>query len=241
MQIQIGLEFIVSNVKKIIHASYSPILIHKTFLLESLQPHLPPQDVISEGLIVGAGGASRAAVYALAKLGNKTIYIINRDVEEVNQLKADIEKGFKSASLSLPNLVHLATEEQAFQIFNEQRKNKLVSVSCVPDLEPRSENEIVASKVLQITLSKNHGTLLEMAYKPRITRTFALAEKHNWTVVEGINVIAEQVQTVWNLFAGVNLTEKQIKEAQNELWKQASTRDELNVNGIPTSATVHTK
>ncbi|PWN34755.1 NAD(P)-binding protein [Meira miltonrushii] len=212
-------------------------------ILKSLKPHIP-EDVDSEGLIVGAGGASRAAVYALAKLGLKTIYIINRDVKEVNDLKRDIEKGFKLASIIIPKLIHLETEEQAQQNFNvnaKERKAVLIGVSCVPDLEPSSESEKQASAVLKITLSQNNGILLEMAYKPRVTRTFALAEKHNWKVVEGINVIAEQVQAVWQLFAGVNLSETQIKAAQNELWRQASTRDELNCNGIPKSAAVHTK
>lgn len=209
--------------------------------LESLQPHMP-KDVDSEGLIVGAGGASRAAVYALTQLGIKTIYIINRDKDEVYQLMKDAEKGFKSAALSVPTLIHLETEEQALQVFKidtTDRTAVLVGVSCVPDLEPRSQSELQASEVLKITLSHNQGTLLEMAYKPRITRTFALAEKYDWKVVEGIHVIAEQVKTVWRLFAGVNLTEKQIKESQRELWKQASTRDELNCNGIPKSASLH--
>ncbi|TKY88625.1 hypothetical protein EX895_002614 [Sporisorium graminicola] len=192
-----------------------------------------------DGLIIGAGGASRAAAYALTKLGCRTIYVINRDDDEVDVFSKDVQQRFAAVSLPAPSIVHLRSVEQAQQALSASRDSgssqraQLLAVSCVPDLEPKSEAEKRASAVLELVLGQTTGTLLEMAYKPRITRTFTAAQKHGWRVIEGIHVIAEQVQTVWRLFAGVDLTDEQARTAQNELWKQAATRDELNVNGIP--------
>lgn len=190
-----------------------------------------------DGLIIGAGGASRAAAYALNKLGCRTIFIINRDDDEVKALIHDVQKGFTAVSMQVPAITHLRTVEQAQQTLSQApgstQPAQLLAVSCVPDLEPKSEAEKRASAVLELVLGQTNGTLLEMAYKPRITRTFTLAQKHGWRVIEGIHVIAEQVQTVWRLFSGVELTDQQARTAQDELWKQAAFRDELNVNGIP--------
>ncbi len=191
----------------------------------------------SQGLIVGAGGASRAAAYALTRLGCQIIYIINRDDDEVKALTGDVQKGFNAVSMQVPTIIHLRTVEQAQHIFvgatGPTERGQLLAVSCVPDLEPKSEDEKRASDVLESVLCYTKGTLLEMAYKPRITRTFASAKRRGWRVIEGIHVIAEQVQTVWRLFGGVELTDQQARTAKDELWKQAACRDELNVNGIP--------
>ncbi|KAJ9478919.1 putative Pentafunctional AROM polypeptide (putative) [Pseudozyma hubeiensis] len=190
-----------------------------------------------QGLIVGAGGASRAAAYALTKLGCQTIFIVNRDDDEVKALVSDVQKGFTSVSMQVPTIEHLRTVEEAQRIISQaagtEQSPPLLAVSCVPDLEPKSEAEKRASAVLETVLTGTKGILLEMAYKPRITRTFLSAQTHGWRVIEGIHVIAEQVQTVWRLFSGIELTDGQARTAQDELWKQAATRDELNANGIP--------
>lgn len=184
-----------------------------------------------DGLIVGAGGASRAAAYALTKLGCRTIFIINRDDDEVRALLDDVHRGFTAVSMQVPTITHLRTVEQTQTAVSQARP--MLAVSCVPDLEPKSEAEKRACAVLEVVLSETKGTLLEMAYKPRITRTFSSAQRHGWRVIEGIHVIAEQVQTVWRLFSGVQVTDQQARKAQDELWKQAACRDDLNVNGIP--------
>jgi quinate dehydrogenase len=44
-------------------------------------------------MVIGAGGASRAAVFALLEyLGCSVIYLVNRDVAKAQQLVADMTK-----------------------------------------------------------------------------------------------------------------------------------------------------
>ena len=58
------------------------------------------------GLVIEAGGASRAAVYALANPGCEDIYLINRDVDEVHDLYEDVQ--IYKASIR-PKLFHVKT------------------------------------------------------------------------------------------------------------------------------------
>ena len=70
---------------------------------------------IAPGMIFGAGGASRAAVYALNKwLNCNPIYVVNRDDAEVDALIADFKK---NASDSFnPDMIHIKTVEQAAEL-----------------------------------------------------------------------------------------------------------------------------
>jgi quinate dehydrogenase len=62
-------------------------------------------------LVYGAGGASRAAIYALASsLGYHDIYIINRCDGEVAELEKDVQNLNSSIR---PNLIYVKTAKQA--------------------------------------------------------------------------------------------------------------------------------
>ena len=160
----------------------------------------PTQDNPGCGLVVGAGGASRAAVYALsAHLHCPKIYVLNRDEQEVVDLIRDSKR-----LPTVPEIIHVTTFEQA-----ETLSSPYYIVGTVPDLEPRTEAELGAAALLQYFLSRpNKGVLLDMCFKPRRTRTIQLAEKLGWPCVEGTHVIGYQIEEQWRLWAG----EERVKE-----------------------------
>lgn len=153
-----------------------------------------PPDVSSTGLIIGAGGASRAAVYALsAHLGCDTIYILNRDKGEVDDLIHDSQR-----LESVPDIVHITNTEQAGSL-----KMPYYIVGTIPDFEPSTASEILVRTCLETFLSRtDKGVLLDMCFKPRRTRILKLAEKHDWATVEGTHVIGYQIEEQWRLWAG---------------------------------------
>ena len=170
-----------------------------------------------KGLIIGAGGASRAAVYALTKLGCKDIYIVNRDVEEVGQLMKDVRNYQPSRPL---NVFHVQTVQQARLLPPPD-----YVVGTVPDFEPTTVPEIEARNVYAEFLGKQdkpeHAVMLDMCYHPLRTRNVHLAEQHGWLVVDGIEVIGHQLQAQWKPWTGQNLNEQQIKIACEMLRKNA--------------------
>jgi quinate dehydrogenase len=147
-------------------------------------------------LIIGAGGASRAAVYALKKeFGCASIYVINRDEGEVTQLLADTRAYGDNEALEI---VHVASVPQARGL-----PKPFYIVGTVPDVEPRSESELAMREMLEVFLDGGEkGVLLDMCFKPRRTRTLKLGRERGWRCVEGTEIIGHQIGTQWGLWTG---------------------------------------
>jgi quinate dehydrogenase len=145
-------------------------------------------------VLVGAGGAARAAAFALIRcFGVKEIYILNRDEEEVEQLLQDCQKMmFADSPVSL---VHVKSKEQASEL-----RTPSVVVGTVPDFEPSTSEEKAVKEVLSSFLARGKGVLLDMCYKPRRTRHIQLAQENNWQTVEGTAVIGHQAKALWRLW-----------------------------------------
>lgn len=149
-------------------------------------------------LIVGAGGASRAAVYALfVELECAEIYVVNRDAQEVADLLKD-SQAYASNSLRQPKLTQITSVEQAASL-----PAPYYVVGTVPDFEAQTYEEIKARKILETFLGKDEkGVLLDMCFKPRNTRILKLARASNWGAVDGTGVIGHQIEEQWRLWAG---------------------------------------
>ncbi|CZR53571.1 related to pentafunctional arom polypeptide [Phialocephala subalpina] len=162
------------------------------------------------GLIVGAGGASRAAVYALSShLTCSKVYVLNRDDVEVDALIQDSKR-----LDPVPEIVHVKSIEQARDL-----ETPYYIVSCVPDLEPQTLPEKISIQCLAEFLGrKEKGVLLDMCFKPRLTRIIKLAEREGWETVEGTHVIGYQVEEQWRLWTGG-------KAVDEEKWSKKIDRE----------------
>ncbi|KAL1865795.1 hypothetical protein VTK73DRAFT_5066 [Phialemonium thermophilum] len=172
-------------------------------------------------VVVGAGGASRAAVYALAShLNVSVIHVLNRDDQEVHDLIRD------SARLpKVPRIVHVKSLEQASRLPHAD-----YVVGTVPDFEPKTEQEKTVASILRSFLERpRKGVLLDMCFKPRRTRTIKLAESLGWPTVEGIHVIGYQMDEQWRLWAGEEKAKSLDKEgAWRVLLKAAEESKSIN-------------
>ncbi|KAK1700957.1 hypothetical protein BDP55DRAFT_735838 [Colletotrichum godetiae] len=155
-------------------------------------------------LIVGAGGASRAAVYALHTFFKASvIYVLNRDDGEVVDLQRDAQRMFPS-----PKIVHVKEGE------SKALETPYYVVGTVPDFEPTSASELAVKASLEDFLSRpEKGVLLDMCFKPRRTRMIKLAESLGWPSVEGTHVIGYQIEEQWKLWAGEERVKKLDKDS----------------------------
>lgn len=169
---------------------------------ESKRPSAANQ---AAALIIGAGGASRAAVYALTvHLHCPTIYILNRDLDEVEALARDTRKLSPA-----PTIVHVKSIEEAKSL-----GTPYYIVGTVPDFEPQTEAERIVAALLEHFLARStKGVVLDMCFKPRRTRMIKLAEKYEWPTVEGTHVIGHQMHEQWRLWAGEERVAKLDEEA----------------------------
>lgn len=154
----------------------------------------------ASALMIGGGGATRAAIYAMHAIGLSPIFLVNRDAEET----ASIVRQFKDWDLR-----PLETVEQAKEALAEGEKQgfKLAAgVGAIPSIEPATEEEKRVYEIAKVLfehpydaggVQAEQGFLslpskpvhLEMAYKPRMTIVRQIAEERGWQTICGVEVV----------------------------------------------------
>ncbi|KAJ5107323.1 NAD(P)-binding protein [Penicillium angulare] len=168
-------------------------------------PGIMSQSTGKPALVIGGGGASRAAIFALWKwMGVQKIYLVNRIESEVKV----IMESFKATEFS-GELIWVSSVDQA-----EALEAPVLVVGTVPDFPPREEGEILARKIVQTFLDKEKkGYILEMCYHPKPrTAFFDLGERAGWKVLCGTESmiwqgVAQQVLWTELPFGKFNLDE----------------------------------
>ncbi|KAG0126698.1 EPSP synthase-domain-containing protein [Tuber indicum] len=140
-------------------------------------------------LVIGAGGTSRAAVYALHMMGYGRIYVVNRTPENLKSLVEAFPKEY--------NLVAINSLAEAKSV----EVKPITAVCTVPADKPIDD----ALKVILCELLAGGacaGVLTEMAYKPRVTEVMTLAEGAGWKVVPGLEGLVGQGVAQFEVFTG---------------------------------------
>ncbi|KAG0308829.1 3-dehydroquinate dehydratase (3-dehydroquinase) [Dissophora globulifera] len=121
-----------------------------------------------KGLVVGAGGTSRAALYALYRLGVQEISIYNRTMVKAQAVADSFQGLFEVNVVGAGTLVKSGSSECEFDVI----------VSTVPgtiDSSSMFDETVLGS-------SARKGVAVELAYTPRA----------GWATVEGGQVLVEQ-------------------------------------------------
>ncbi|KZT36947.1 Shikimate dehydrogenase [Sistotremastrum suecicum HHB10207 ss-3] len=131
-------------------------------------------------LIIGAGGTSRAALYALHHLGLKTIYIFNRTKSKAE----DVARGF-------PNEYNIVVLDSLTAFPGDPPSVVLSTVPAVSTtIVPGTKGSLYLPASI---LSANRGVVVDMAYKPAVTPLIALAQQSSaWETVQGVELLIEQ-------------------------------------------------
>lgn len=152
-----------------------------------------------KGLIIGGGGTSRAAVYAFKQMGCKKIYMLNRTVSKLQEIKVSFPSDYNIEILdssSVPNI-----------------ENIDLVVSTVPanvDLDPEFTSNI------RHVLSKGSGpkAFIEAAYKPLVTPLMTIAnEEFMWNVIPGREMLVNQGIAQFQEFCGIKPPYDEVFEA----------------------------
>ncbi|KAI8963047.1 Pentafunctional AroM protein [Daldinia sp. FL1419] len=152
---------------------------------------VPPTEAAAGGaMVVGSGGTSRAAIYALHSLGYSPIYLVARNPNAADSLRSSLFGDIK--------IEQVADASQVQKLPN-------VMISTVPADKPidKSMWELLTTVLQQTENVGGPRVLLEMAYKPRRTPMMELAESSGWTTIPGLEVLASQGYYQFQLWTGI--------------------------------------
>ncbi|KAI0137547.1 EPSP synthase-domain-containing protein [Xylariales sp. AK1849] len=141
-------------------------------------------------MVVGAGGTTRAAIYALHSLGYGPIYIVARNAQAAGDLRS-----------SFPRDYAIEQPEDASHV----KILPTVIITTIPADRPIDPTiKELLGKVLRQPKSANvPRVLLEMAYKPNHTPLMGLAEDSGWRTLPGLEVLCSQGFYQFQLWTGI--------------------------------------
>ena len=157
----------------------------------------------ASALVVGAGGAARAACYAIRELGVPELIIVNRTrsngetmASHFPEVASHVYTTFKEA---------LAAPRAPLQIV----------VACVP-ADDLGEDKIP----VELFADSKTGALVEMAYKPQVTGMMNVAARFaGWKVCRGIDVLEEQAYEQFRMWTGREAPSNVMRDAMYEKIK----------------------
>ncbi|KAH8883725.1 hypothetical protein GQ53DRAFT_663283 [Thozetella sp. PMI_491] len=151
----------------------------------------------SPALIVGAGGAARAACYALQEDGYQDVVVVNRTIEKAKQMAANFPK--------LHVRIYETLEEASFAVAGAFR----VIVACTP-ADDLGEDKIPAG----LFLGSESAVLIEMAYRPQVTGMMKVAGRYpGWKIYRGVDVLEEQAYSQFEYWTQRPAPVKVMREA----------------------------
>jgi pentafunctional AROM polypeptide len=157
----------------------------------SPEPSLEPLTVPEAGLVIGAGGTARAALYALHKLGVKNVYLYNRTESKARALADEF-----SSTINISNAIRVVRQLDSWP----EGIAPSVIVSTIP---ASGQTEIALTNTLFSGASRG-GVVVDMAYKPAETPLLKLAKDAapSWQLVTGVEVLLEQGYKQFELWTG---------------------------------------
>lgn len=160
---------------------------------------------IRAGLVIGAGGTARAAIYALQNLGVKTIYLHNRTKAKAVELTAV----FSDARVTVVDTLDFANVAAG-----------VVAPNVIVSTVPASATTLSAGNdgALELPASvfayrAGPAVVVDMAYKPEETLLLALAKTSgakNWLRVPGVEVLLEQGYEQFEEWTGRKCPKEQV-------------------------------
>lgn len=141
------------------------------------------------GLVVGAGGASRAAVYAMHLSGLKRIFIVNRTVPNAEKIARDFQD---------------ISQVSVLRNLDGLQEGPDIIIGTIP-AGWTGEDDFLSG----VLFAKSQGLCIDMSYKPRKTPLLAVAERQTgWDTVPGMEVLLHQAFAQFQLWTGLPAPEE---------------------------------
>ncbi|OJJ43685.1 hypothetical protein ASPZODRAFT_136149 [Penicilliopsis zonata CBS 506.65] len=176
-----------------------------TCITRNLSPRNAISPLKSTGLVIGAGGMARAAIYAMLRLGCRQIFIHNRTVSRAEAVARHFNS-WASSQVGAPEVVRVL--RSAADDWPADANPPCLIASCVPADPSGTEPPANFEMPTQWLGSLTGGVVLELAYKPLDTpllvqmRRFRSETGRPWVLVDGLENVTEQGIAQFELMTG---------------------------------------
>lgn len=162
-----------------------------TSLLEVTGDRLKNMDV----LVIGAGGASRAIVYSLAKYGVKSLVIANRTIEKAETIAQDC-KHFMQIKTS-------TMKESEANLVNFDLIINTTSIGMSPNID---------ESPIEINELKENAVVSDIIYNPLKTKLLQDAEAKGATILNGVGMFVGQGALAFEKWTGIKPDRKRMEQ-----------------------------
>ncbi|KAF2278903.1 Pentafunctional AroM protein [Westerdykella ornata] len=163
---------------------------------------------LQSGLVIGGGGTSRAAIYALHEMEYSPIYLLGRTRSKLEKLVQDFPQSYDIRII--PDVEYLSTLDKIPTVAigtipaDQPIDPSIRETLCALFAKSKSEDEQPKADAPIGTLPPGgKRILLEMAYKPSVTSLIQLAQDSGWETVSGLEVLVGQGVKQFEYWTGI--------------------------------------
>lgn len=172
----------------------------------SIRSVLPVTDFRSESaLVIGAGGTSRAAIYALQKLGIKYVYLYNRTKTAAQELVD-----------AFPTIQIRLVDRLGQWDADGQAPTVIISTIPATAISVNGPSDTALYLPSSLFVKNREGVVVDMAYTPNATDTpllsLASSVASHWKRVKGVHVLLQQAYGQFQLWTGIRCPKALVSE-----------------------------
>ncbi|KAK8051438.1 hypothetical protein PG993_002823 [Apiospora rasikravindrae] len=197
-------------------------------LRRAISPRNAVQPSRTTGLVIGAGGMARAAIYALIKLGCRKIFIYNRTRANAEKVADHFnawaaEQRLQSTKHHAGHICHVLDSTTSEWPNGYQQPTMIVSCIAAAGDRHGSVEFQVPSQWLR---SPTGGVVVELAYEPLITALIRQMRRvreeggTSWFVVDGLEAVCEMAMEAFELMTGRQAPKTLMRRVCNETWEK---------------------
>lgn len=149
-----------------------------------------------EILVLGAGGAARAAAFLCVSKGAERVYILNRTVEKAQAVAAEVNGAFQRECAAA-----MAIED--YRKLPEGKKYLAIQATSV-GLYPHVENAVIEDREFYERIH----TGFDLIYKPACTRFMELVQEAGGKAYHGLKMLLYQGVAAYELWNGTEISEE---------------------------------